>query len=106
MFLDDRAGRVTRTPKVRPTRGPTVRIHLLLAATTLTVPLAACSGSSNAGDSPSTPSATAAATAPADPAAATAEITKNWAEFWSGKTGLAGKTALLEEGSGSLAEAL
>jgi hypothetical protein len=76
-----------------------MRVPLLVPALLAGLVLTGCSGSS--GDK----SAGASATAPADVAAATSDIKKAWADFFSGTAPLAEKAKLLE-GAASLTQVI
>jgi hypothetical protein len=71
-----------------------MRAHFVAAVLIATAPIAACGGS----DKTAAPKATVAATAPADVSTATAEVKKNWSDFFGTKVAFAQKPALLEDG--------
>lgn len=78
-----------------------MRTHFILAVAIATIPLAACGG----GNDTASPRPSVVATAPADVAAATADVKKNWSDFFSASVPYSQKNALLED-SASLQEAL
>ena len=72
-----------------------MRPHFVIALLVATAPVAACGGGDKG---TAAPKATVAATAPADVAAATAELKKNWSDFFAANVPYAQKAALVEDG--------